>query len=1044
MYLEAPLKFAHISDTHIKNLKYHYEYRIVFDQLYQSLREQEVDYIVHCGDIAHTKTQISPEFVEMCSDFFRSLAEIAPTYIILGNHDGNLKNSSRQDALTPIVDALNLPRLHLLKDSGETHLNDDFCLNVLSVFDRDNWVKPSNTDKINIALYHGSISRCQTDTNWTMSFGEDEITIFDDFDFAMLGDIHRRQFLDEAGRIWYAGSTVQQNHGETNDKGILIWDIKSKDDWEIEPVVLQNPKPFFTIPLTLRGRMPKKIDVPMNARLRLVSTNNLPLNVMKRAMDIAKHRFKPESISFLNRASGERGNVEEITDGLRSENLRDPKIQEELISEYLKDHQVPSDTLEKVYELNRTYNKIIEEKEEVSRNVNWKLTKFEFDNLFNYGEDNVVNFGSLGGIVGIFGKNFSGKSSIIDAALYTLFNTTSKNERKNLNVINQNREIGKGTLTIECNNKIYTIERESEKYVKRLKGEETMEAKTDLNFEVYDPVTEETTSLNGTTRNQTDANIRKHFGTIDDFMVSSLASQHGALAFIDEGSTRRKEIIAKFLDLEIFEKKFRMAKENSVEAKVLIKKHEDRSYDEEIEETRELLSRQIEKSETNQSNCTKLKAKIEATKTALMLVDEQISAIPAELIDIRNVREQQKSKSRMLVSLATTISEQNSLVRLKQVKLDTLNEIIDSVDIGSFIEDKTKIDTLTKKITSLNRNIAESNKKIKMLENHEYDPDCRFCSENTFVKDAHKAAAYREENIVVLEDKKTQLSSLKPEHVKNSITRYESVTSELVVVEKELSELKLFREKNKNSQAKIELDLKDITNMIKEYDENKDAIENLEELMTARTNFSNQVTIMVGNLDACESDTLEVVKMLGSCEQKIETLEEQKKEHIDLQNSYAAYDLFMQAMHPNGIAYDVIKKKIPVINEEIAKVLANIVDFEIFFESSGNKFDIFIKHPLYNERPIEMASGAEKTMAAMAIRLSLLSVSSLPKGDLFILDEPGTALDEENMEGFIRILELIKVYFKNVLLISHLDSLKDCVDMQIVIEKKNGYARVNQ
>ena len=365
--------------------------------------------------------------------------------------------------------------------------------------------------------------------------------------------------------------------------------------------------------------MPKKIDVPINARLRLVSTNNLPLNVMKRAIDIAKHRFKPESISFLNRASGERGNVEEITDGLRSENLRDPMIQEELISEYLKDHQVPSETLEKVYELNRTYNKIIEEKEEVSRNVNWKLIKFEFDNLFNYGEDNVVNFGSLNGIVGIFGKNFSGKSSIIDAALYTLFNTTSKNERKNLNVINQNRETGNGKLTIECNNKIYIIERESKKYVKRLKGEETQEAKTDLNFEVYDPITDETTSLNGTTRNETDANIRKHFGSIDDFLVSSLASQHGALAFIDEGSTRRKEIIAKFLDLEIFEKKFRMAKENSVVAKVLIKKHEDRNYEEEIEETKDVLHQQVENSETNKSVCGKLKIKIEATKAALTL-----------------------------------------------------------------------------------------------------------------------------------------------------------------------------------------------------------------------------------------------------------------------------------------------------------------------------------------------------------------------------------------------------------------------------------------
>ena len=1042
--MEAPLKFAHIADTHIKNLKYHYEYKIVFEQLYETLREQEVDYIVHCGDIAHTKTQISPEFVEMCSDFFRNLAEIAPTYIILGNHDGNLKNSSRQDALTPIVDALNLPRLHLLKNSGETHLNKDFCLNVLSVFDREQWVKPSNPDKINIALYHGSISRCKTDTNWTMSFGEDDITIFDDFDFAMLGDIHRRQFLDDAGRIWYAGSTVQQNHGETNDKGILIWDVKSKNDWDIEPIVLQNPKPFFTIPLTLRGRMPKNIEVPQNARLRLVSTNNLPLNVMKRAMDIAKHRFKPESISFLNRASGERGNVEEITDGLRSENLRDPKIQEELISEYLKDHQVPTETMEKVYELNRTYNKIIEEKEEVSRNVNWKLSSFEFDNLFNYGENNSINFENLSGIIGIFGKNFSGKSSIIDAALYTLFNTTSKNERKNLNVINQNRDIGTGKLTIDCNNKTYTIERKSEKYTKRLKGEETLEAKTDLNFEVYDPVTDETTSLNGTTRNQTDANIRKHFGSIDDFMVSSLASQHGALAFIDEGSTRRKEIIAKFLDLEIFDKKFKMAKENSVEAKVLIKKHEDRDYDEEIEETKSILKVRSQKAEENKIACETLKNQIEAVKTSLSLVDEQISAIPAELIDINNVRQQQKAKSKMLASLASLIAEQNSLVRLKEVKLDTLNKIVDSVDFESLLSDKTKIDKLSVDITSLNRNIKEANKKIKMLENHEYDPDCRFCCENPFVKDAHKAVKYKDDKVSILDTKKIELNDLNPEHIKNSIIKYESITSELSAVEKDLSEVKLSREKNKNSLAKTELELKDITDLIHKYDVNRDAIENLEELMATRVEFNNDIVSLTNKLETCESDTLEVVKMVGSCEQKIQTLVEQKQEYKELQNSYAAFDLFMQAMHPNGIAYDVIKKKIPVINQEIAKVLANIVEFEIFFESSGNKFDIFIKHPLYDERPIEMASGAEKTMAAMAIRLALLSVSSLPKSDLFILDEPGTALDEENMEGFIRILELIKVYFKNVLLISHLDSLKDCVDMQIVIEKKQGYAKVNQ
>ena len=90
-----------------------------------------------------------------------------------------------------------------------------------------------------------------------------------------------------------------------------------------------------------------------------------------------------------------------------------------------------------------------------------------------------------------------------------------------------------------------------------------------------------------------------------------------------------------------------------------------------------------------------------------------------------------------------------------------------------------------------------------------------------------------------------------------------------------------------------------------------------------------------------------------------------------------------------------------------------------------------------------MGSGAEKTIASMAIRLAFLTVSSLPKPDLFILDEPGTALDEENMEGFVRILDMVKNYFKTVILISHLDTLKDSVDMEINIERNGDYALVS-
>ena len=1038
------MKFAHISDTHIKNLKYHYEYKIVFEQLYETLREQEVDYIVHCGDIAHTKTQISPEFVEMCTDFFRNLAAIAPTYIILGNHDGNLKNSSRQDALTPIVDAINCRRLHLLKDSGETHLDDKFCLNVLSVFDRERWIKPTEPDKINIALYHGSISNCKTDVGWTMVNGEDTITIFDDHDFAMLGDIHRRQFLDEEGRVWYAGSTVQQNHGETNDKGILIWDIKSKDDWEIEPIVFKNPKPFFTIPLTLKGRMPRNIDVPTGARLRLVSNNNLPLDIMRRAMDIAKHRFKPESISFLNRASGQRGNVEDITNGLKTENLRDPKIQEELIDEYLKDYQVPSETMEKVYDLNRAYNKIIEEKEEVARNVNWRLKSFEFDNLFNYGENNAINFDRLNGIIGIFGKNFSGKSSIIDAALYTLFNTTSKNERKNLNVINQNKDGGRGRLTIEANNATYTISRESTKYVKRLKGVETQEAKTDLNFEKRDHITDEVTSLNGTTRNETDANIRKHFGTIDDFMVSSLASQHGALAFIDEGSTRRKEIIAKFLDLEVFEKKFRMAKEDSVEAKVMLKKHQDRNYDEEIDVANETLYDHRENVKTNKSFCSELRIELTSLQDCLAALDAQISAIPNNLIDIAKLREEQKGKTKKAAKLMQEIKEQSKEIERKKRVLKNCRGKIDHVNITKLMKIQREIELLNEKEKKLNKELSEIAKKEILLRDHKYDPDCKFCSDNKFVREANLAVASKELVQYELQNTVVDLAALNPSDVFTQLMEHTRISGIVTKLDTEITQLDLERERNKTVKSKIELALKDISLKITEYEDNKEAIENLEKLLGEQRELEQSIKSKNNKITSCEEETLELVKLVGSYEQRVETLQEQKQEYHDLRSSFAAYDLFMRAMHPNGIAYDVIKKKIPVINQEIAKVLANIVEFEIFFESSGNKFDIFIKHPQYDERPIEMASGAEKTMAAMAIRLALLSVSSLPKGDLFILDEPGTALDEENMEGFIRILELIKVYFKNVLLISHLDSLKDCVDMQIVIDKKRGYARVNQ
>ena len=1053
------IKIAHVSDIHVRKLKYHKEYRAVFEQLYEKLREEKPDIIVNTGDTFHTKLDMSPEAIKMMSELFVGLADIAPYHMILGNHDMNLKNSGRLDAISPIVDYLDHPNIHFHKYASVVEVADGIDLHVLSIVDPENWQKELPEDRVNIALYHGSVVGSVTDSGWMMTHGDISLDELEKYDYAMLGDIHKTdQKVDNDGRAKYPGSLVQQNHGESNDKGYLIWDIVDKNTWNTRHVSLTNPKPFITIELTRKGRMPKNVSIPNGARLRLVSNNNLPLDVMRRAVDIAKHRFKPESISFLNRASGERGSVEGLTDDLKTENLRDISVQEELIDEYLVDFEVPSETLEKVYELNEKYNKIVEDTEDVSRNINWRLNSFEFDNLFNYGENNNVSFRELSGIVGIFGKNFSGKSSIIDGVLWTMFNTTSKNERKNLNVINQNKDYGSGKIKIEIGDKTYTIERKSTKYTKRLKGEETQEAKTELNFEVYDPVMGETTSLNGLTRTLTDANIRKHFGTLDDFSVSSLSSQHGALSFIDEGSTRRKEIIAKFLDLELFERKFKLAKEDSVDLKGALKRLESRNYDEEIDQSNQELSTTRTELAKQQEKCTLLKESLEILTTVRNDTQAKIDSIPAEVIDINAINDRIRAKENTVMSLKLSNQDNEDSLKIKQGVYKKIIHFLDEFELQKYQGLKETIESIRNKLSkeedNLDRLLDIHNdilKKQKLLEEHEYDPDCEYCSNNEFVKEAHAAVANKttietqqKETLEVINGLSAHIKSLNPSDVESQLERYNKIEANKHTVSSEIADLNLDIEKNKNTIHTTENELDQLRIKRDEYEENKEAIENLESLIIQLNKCHYDIKKTNQQITTCENKTLEFVKNVGSLEQKVENIISQKNEYRELQREYAAYDLYMQCMHSNGIAYDIIKKKIPVINSEIAKVLANIVDFEVFFEASGNKFDIFIKHPRYNERPIEMASGAEKSLSAIAIRLALLGVSSLPTGDIFVLDEPGTALDEENMEGFIRILELIKVYFKNVLLISHLDSLKDAVDMQIVIDKKAGYAKVNQ
>ena len=79
-------------------------------------------------------------------------------------------------------------------------------------------------------------------------------------------------------------------------------------------------------------------------------------------------------------------------------NVNNIGYQFSLIEEYLNNnYAVDEDTMIKINKILTDLNSKIAS-EDILRNINWKLKKFEFSNMFSYGEDNVVDFTKLNGI----------------------------------------------------------------------------------------------------------------------------------------------------------------------------------------------------------------------------------------------------------------------------------------------------------------------------------------------------------------------------------------------------------------------------------------------------------------------------------------------------------------------------------------------------------------------------------------------------------------------------------------------------------------------
>ena len=509
------------------------------------------------------------------------------------------------------------------------------------------------------------------------------------------------------------------------------------------------------------------------------------------------------------------------------------------------------------------------------------------------------------------------------------------------------------------------------------------------------------------------------------------------------------------MDLEIFERKFKLAQEDSSDLKGVLKRLGDANYDNDIaiaelqrDEAQQKLNKEV-------AVCMGLRQKLPTLETEYANFTSQIDSIPAERLDIQALLEAR-------TSLESRIEDTNiNIVELKQEILDydtqlkEYDDFLTTIDIEDLLEQKKQYDHFKllyddtiNRARLMDNEYKTMSKKLELLDEVPCGNSFPMCR---FIRDAHLAAVELPSLEVEIIDKieeakdyKTKVVSVNSSEMIQLIDRYNNVVIQKNNLEIEKRDNKVSIEKLYAKIKNFKNDLFDTNEKIDLYEEKKELIKNIEHLLSERNRVESDIDTIKDEITEHEEDINLHHRTIGSLEQKVISLQEKKAELLNIREEYTAYDLFMRCTHSNGIAYDIIKKRLPVINEEIAKIISNVVDFEVFFQESGRKLDVFIKHPRHEPRPIEMGSGAEKTIAAMGIRLALLSISNLPKGNVFILDEPGTALDAENMEGFIRILQLIKMYFKTVILISHVDSLKDIVDMEITIDKVGGYARVSQ
>ena len=1057
-------KIAHLADIHIRKLHRFAEYRDVFERLYVKLRESKPDLIYIGGDIVHGKLDTSPEETRLVAEFFLSLADISDLLVIPGNHDCNLNNASREDVLSPIIDLVKQinPRIHFWKKTGVYEMGG--CqFGHLSVFDMTKDGKP-NAKNIprakdiegdhKIAIYHGGVGNFQVDTGLVMSDEHVNVIDFDGYDLVLLGDIHKRQFLNDDETVAYPGSLIQQNFAESPDHGFLLWDVEKRKS---EFVQVENDYGFKTIRVEDDEVKSKMNFVPRYGNLKIKHKGTTAEKLRLVEMDLRKTYTELKSISFEKLDS-----IENIMNNSKTkisiEDIHDLKVQNNLIDKMarMENPGIDDKTLQRLFDINEFTNSSVGMKNELPKNVDWKLKYIEFDNMFSYGKGNRIDFTKLNGVVGVVAPNHSGKSALIDAIAYTIFDTCSRTF-KAIEVLNNKSKNFEVKLSLEVNGVDYIIHRTGKLKVRtsRKTGEVRKLCPVSVKFYVIE--NDEMIDLSGAARSNsqygsgTNEEIKSILGTFDDFILTSLSLQNNGQNFVDKKQAERKKILSQFMGIDLFDKLYDIAREDVSDEKGYLKRIKDKNVFQKMGKLEQTLVDLGEKKD-------ELEQKIKPIETDIKEFKEEIVELNSKLKDVGDVKELDFDK--LIEETTIKLEEQQSTLESENEYRENLrplyNQIFDQIKVydeddlnkkhEEYLKQKANLSDIEKEIERAEMAINLLEKKITELDKYHYNKDCDDCLRNGDhqIKDKESAvkdlgdttASYQllveQQNSIVLDDTIVKTK----EKYNGMVEDLKRVEGDAYKTHAKVKELELSVEQTQST-------LKKITEEQSIFLDNEVAIAHNYNLTQKIDKLETQVRIASEVLDN-DKKNLAITESSILIEQTNQkNLGEEIKDLVKAEQKVSDYEIYLRLVNRDGIPQLIINDALPIIENEVNTVLDHMMaGFQLGITSEDKSINLYIKYD-DQEWPLSLSSGMEKFVSSLALRVGLINVSNLPSPNFLVIDEGFGTLDTDNLSNMKGAFDYLKTRFDSVFIISHLDTIKDFMDYLLPVNvDEKGFSKV--